>query len=134
MIEKPSAEYLQAMIDREVGAKDRKQWQADFIKSVAIFLQRNPLRYRGFGPYWWNLKRIMIDRGHSKFGDFIDAEMADLFDYSDDGLNIAAAYAYSEEMLNTGRMFDSKHFIDHEDGEVSEYIIADETMELLGRM
>jgi hypothetical protein len=110
-----------------------REWESNFSASLVEFLQKNPLRYRGFGPYWWLVKRALIDRGHLEFGDFIDAEVYEAFDYGKPSINLAAAFSYSEERFSLGSMYESRHAIEHEDGDTTEYVLVDEDMELLAR-
>jgi len=126
-IYKPTKEDLQPLIE-QVG--DLVTWEQKFVKALADFLAKNPLRYRGYGPYWWLVKQALIEHGETQFGDHVDAQMVEALDYGERTSNLIAAFTYSEGMFDLGKMTDSYHMID-DDGEQREYIIADDEMEIL---
>lgn len=125
---KPTKEDLEPLIN-EVG--DLVKWESKFVVSLIGFLLKNPLRYRGYGPYWWLVKQAVIEHGETRFGDHVDAQMVESLDYGDRAINLIAAFAYSETMFDLGKMTASNHTIGFMDGESIEYIIADDDMEML---
>jgi len=118
---------LERLIAEEVGSED---FLTDYLDGVARTLDAQPETYRGFGPYWWPLKRLLIDAGHSQFGDTVDdAETADALTYDRPALTAAAAYTFAEHARGAGMQFSPAHTIAREDGELDTYLIADEDIE-----
>ena len=89
---------------------------------------------RGFGPFWWILKKEMLDAGIADFGDSLDAEWVERIDYGDPVLNILSAYAYAEYAEEYGLLYSSGHTVEFigDDDEVinDDYVLADDFMEL----
>lgn len=125
---KPTKEDLKPLID-EIG--DIVSWETKFVSSMVDFLAKNPLRYRGFGPYWWLVKQAIIEHGETRFGDEVDNEIVEALDYGERAINLIAAHAYSESMFDLGNMTESRHSMATTDGESVDFIIADDEMELL---
>lgn len=105
-------------------------WMGRYLSSLTALLQKTPLRYRTFGPYWWLLKKSMIDRGIVTFGDEIDREWFEQMDYGSEELNLAAANAY-EDMRIDGKfnIYDVNHVMEDAQGSPYEYVIADSDVE-----
>lgn len=117
---------LQALIDQEAGGGE---FVATYLASVAALLGREPEQYRGFGPYWWPLKRLLIDAGYRQFGDEIDDEAtADALTYPSPALTVAAAYAFAEHAMAAGMQYSPAHVV-QVDGEPTTYWIGDEAIE-----
>lgn len=120
---------LQRLIAEEVGEGD---FVAPYLKGVAATLIQAPEQYRGFGPYWWPLKRLLIDAGYVEFGDEIeDEDTADTLTYPSPAMTVAAAYTFSEHAMGAGMQYSSGHTVMQDDGEQGTYWIGDETMEIL---
>lgn len=127
---KPEEQDLRAGI-AEAGALSG--WEVLYVNRLAAVILKDPLRYRNFGPYWWALKRAMIDQGILEFGDEIDLESFEAIDYGSTELNVAAAYAY-EDARHSGNLniYDDTHILQGDNGEVVEYVISDSGVEIFG--
>lgn len=118
---------LQRLISEEVGSGD---FVAAYLKSAADTLARQPAHYRGYGPYWWPLKRLLINAGYTQFGrDIDDDAAADALTYPTDALTAAAAYAFAEHAFSQGTHQSPAHVVTDTEGEQLTYYIGDETME-----
>ena len=51
---------------------------------IARFVEKNPLRYRDFGPYWWAVKEILIRKGLAR-GKMTNATVAAAYCGTNDG-------------------------------------------------
>lgn len=119
---------LQRLIDEEAGG----DFVAAYLSGVVEAIKRQPEHYRGFGPYWWPLKALLIDAGHADFGTEIeDTDAHDQLTYSTPTLTAAAAYTFSEHAFNDGMQAAAGHSVEYDDGEVETYFVADEEMEQL---
>ncbi|MCV6588699.1 MAG: hypothetical protein OIF57_06680 [Marinobacterium sp.] len=123
---KYSEDDLQELIQAE-GLDD--DFVPGYLDSVAGVLNKNPTMYRSYGPYWWPLKRLLIQRGHQDlFGTEVDDSVADQLTYTTDQLTVAAIYSYSERVMAAGTMYSNSQLVDTPDGAES-YLIADEEIE-----
>jgi hypothetical protein len=108
-----------------------EEWIPKFLAAVKRVLGRNLLRYRGYGPYWWLIKKALIDREDLGFGEHIDLEWFEAMDYGKPEINLLAAWAYDDQRFNVGLMSDPYHTLEDLEGEMVEYISNDEEMEAL---
>lgn len=128
-IETPTREEVAQVISDTVKNGDLEQWSKRIINSAIKHLKENPDQYRNYGPYWWTLKKAIVESGFGLFGEDYDAEMVDAV--SQDGDNPFALflsmiyYDYSMENMFIGQ---SNHMI-AVDGEDREYIISDNDIE-----
>ena len=129
---KPTADDLQPSID---AAKASGDWVTAYLAGIKTLIQKNPLRYRAFGPYWWLVKKALIDRGETAFGDEIDREWFDALDYGNKEQNIAAAYAYENERTEGNlNVYDESHMLETGDGEPYEYVTGDSEVDAMAQV
>ena len=60
--------YQDAMEDQT-----EEQFQTRFLASVIAMINKNPLWYRAYGVYWWQVKQLLINRGLIEL-EHVDAE------------------------------------------------------------
>lgn len=133
-IKKPTQEDLQGLIDdalQNTGAKTLAEWAPTFIASITKHIAVNPKQYRAFGPYWWLVKREMLNAGVTQFGSTTDAEMLERTSFEDPSLGLVAAYAYYDFAIETGLTHSNRHTVFTEDNESEDYLLADEEMEAI---
>lgn len=132
-IYKPSEQDLQHLLDEATKNQTAEQWLEKFLSNLKEILLKNPSRYRNFGPYWWALKKVYIDKGDLSFGEFVDAEWLEKMDYRKPELNVIAAFNYEEMRTTTNMLDDPFHTLESADGGDSiEYALSDPDMELMG--
>lgn len=137
---KPSIEEL-APLKAEAtknGQVSEAEWLQKMSDTIAGLIRNDPRRYRAYGPYWWTLKRILIDRGHTEFGDSLDAEWLEYVDYGNPVWNLLACWVYGEVAMDGGLMYSNHHVItfvpeSEDDGEADdrEYTLVDDEVESL---
>lgn len=129
---KPTIESLQPRIDEAKAS--RSDWVSLYLDGVKKLIKKDPLRYRTFGPYWWLLKKALIDRGDYAFGDEIDLEWFEALDYGSVELNIAAACAYEDDRTDSQcNIHDDSHMLEDENGEAYEYKTGDSEVDSMAR-
>jgi hypothetical protein len=130
-IQKPTKEELTPLFIEATENQTAQQWEQRLIQAIALILRKRPLRYRTYGPYWWVVKRALIDAGVTDFGDHIDQEWFDAVDYGDPAYNLLAAWAYEDTRFSvTGQMIENPyHVLVDADGEPFEFVAGDEEME-----
>lgn len=137
-LQKPEVAKIEALRDTATnnGQVSEADWIAKNIELTAGILRRDPRRYRAYGPYWWVVKRAMINHGLDDFGDFVDLEWYDKVDYGNEFLNLLAALIYQDMVLELGLIYSNDHNIEYEpvdedsEGDVQVYTVADDFMEL----
>ena len=117
------------------GFPSESQWVNKMASQFAVLVTNRPLAYRYFGPFWWPLKKIMLDRGEKvAFGEQPDPDELERISFGNTALDIAAAWAHQEytleRMSGTGNTFT----VDTEDGDTEEYVLIDDEMEALQAM
>ncbi|MFH1984755.1 MAG: hypothetical protein ABIL58_23185 [Pseudomonadota bacterium] len=130
MIEKPNREDLDKVIAAGSGARTEPEWVAAMMAAIRALLLKNPKRYRGYGPYWWLLKRMFIEAGDLSFGEHLDYQWIEDLDYGSPAYNLAAAFAYEDARFNSVNVLDAYHVMPTTDGDAVEFTAADEEMEL----
>ncbi len=131
-IYKPSTQDLQPLLDQATANQPVDQWMEKFLANLRTILLESPLRYRVYGPYWWPLKKLFIDRGDLIFGDFIDqAWLLDL-DYGKPEFNMLAAFVHEELRLTKNFLDDPFHAMETIDGgDTIEFASNDPDMEMM---
>jgi type II restriction/modification system DNA methylase subunit YeeA len=125
-IAKPTVEELNAAIAR--AGKSLNKWAAGYLAKLPTFLEKNPGFYRAFGPYWWLVKKALIDHKNFEFGDEADLEWIEALDYGDESLNLLAAFLYYEDRYSEGALTEQQHIMDGPVDSV-EYWLEDPDME-----
>jgi hypothetical protein len=129
MIEKPSKEALDRLISQAVGNRSVAEWTAALLAAIRTLLLRNPKRYRGFGPYWWLVKRMFVEAGDLSFGEHLDQQWIEAMDCGEAKYNLAAAWAYEDARFNVVNIMEPVHVM-IDDGDPVEFMSADEEMEM----
>ena len=129
MIEKPSKEELERLVSQAAGNRGEAEWVAALLAAIRTLLLRNPKRYRGFGPYWWLVKRMFIEAGDLSFGEHLDQQWIEALDYAEAKYNLAAAWAYEDARFNVVNIMEPVHVM-IDDGDPVEFMSADEEMEM----
>jgi hypothetical protein len=129
-IQKPTEEQLRPLINEACVNQTAEEWIEKILEAIKSVIQKKPLRYRGYGPYWWLIKKMLIDRSFLEFGEHLDREWVDALDYGSDKLNLAAAFAYEDARFETVNIYGDTHTMATATGSV-EYISADKEMEVM---
>lgn len=132
-IEKPSQSDLQNLIDLGATGTTEADWQETLLGAIREQLVKTPIRYREYGPYWWVVKKMFVDREDFEFGDYIDVEWLQACTYGVEKLNLAAAFLYADARFQYTSIYDSYHQMAGVDGEPIDFISNDEDMEIRGK-
>lgn len=136
---KPTVDELELLRQEATsnGKVSEEQWIQSNCRLMQGALNRDPRRYRSYGPYWWVMKKAMIDNGISDFGDFVDREWLELADYGNTFHNLLAAWMYQDMAVDNGLIYSNDHnvaFEPEEEGmerDVQVYTLVDDDMEIL---
>ncbi|WP_413113367.1 hypothetical protein [Thaumasiovibrio sp. DFM-14] len=127
---KPSTEELDQAIQLEVPPAEQAHFAHAALQGIIKVLAMNPKMYRAYGGYWWPIKRILIEQGHDQFGDTVELAGAAQFGYANPRHTIVAAILYARETAFKAP-YSSSHSITLDDGDLVDYTLIDEEMELL---
>ncbi len=131
IINKPTESDLKPFLDEATKNKPIADWIPKFLKNLRKLLLENPQYYRGYGPYWWALKKELVNAGFLDFGDEIDMEWLAAVDYERTEYNLLAGFAYLESMFDLGKQAEPVHTIDLENGETIEFLATDSDMDII---
>jgi len=116
-------------------ALDNNPSEAEFVKkyitNLSAMLARNPAYYRYLGPYWWPIKRILLNHDMPGGDDFIDAEWLGKVTLPTNALNCIAGWAMQETRIGSGEMPTNSVMLEDGDGNVDECVVVDPFLEEL---
>ena len=97
---KPSHEDLADERKKALKGTTEEEWCNRCVNTLVRILRKDPVAYRQYGPYWWNLKKSVISRQPEAIhGDFIDDLWAERTDYGDEVDNILSAILYAQQFI-----------------------------------
>ena len=123
----------EAITEGSKGFVNQQQWVTKMLGSFAAMVRRRPMAYRAFGPFWWPIKRLMIEAGefHGELPDPAEVESITL---GSAALDVAAAWAYSEYAIDNQIEGNNLITVDDSDGDSYDYHLNDEEMESMSAM
>jgi hypothetical protein len=117
-------------IDRTLAANDVSEDKTVWIKKVIPILAKQlldePIRYRTFGIFWWEIKRLLNQRDYY-LGDNQEKGICDV--YPEPYLQLAAGMTSAIGRIDDGN-FDNRYVYQKENGEQFEYALEDQDMEM----
>ena len=122
-------ESLKPIIELATVDQDEESWANDFLKGAANLVNKKPIVYRSFGPFWWVIKKYLQD-DELISGEPVDQEIFDQVTMGNKTLDLAAAYAYHDTTTKDMTATQSIRTIETEDGTI-DYTLVDEEMEAL---
>ncbi len=130
IVQKPKSGDLAAMLDKEIGDKNRAEFVRRFLINTAEILDGDFRQYLAYGAYWWTLKRLLINEGFTQFGTQYDEEWADRMQYDEDSHTIAACWHYHRERFDAGMLYNFEHLI-FVDNANMEFLLGDDELEMI---
>lgn len=127
----PTAHDVEPLVKEATSDQSAEVFVEHYLANLVELLKSNPRSYRAYGGYWWPLKRCLIERLVTDFGDNVEAVTVDRFFIKDEAHTIAAAWAYQNYQFEQGNQTSPYHLMPVHDAEDYEYILVDENMEML---
>jgi hypothetical protein len=127
----PTAEQLTELVAEATETQTEAEFVSGYIKNLAGILKGKPIMYRAYGPYWWPLKELLINHGHSEFGDSVEAGALTVFRMDGAHLLCCSAWAYHTYNVDNGNVFSASHKIAIADSDDYDYHLHDLEMESL---
>jgi hypothetical protein len=129
-IQKPTRDELEHLRAAALEGQTENEWVKKILSSIAGILRETPLRYRGYGPYWWIVKKALIDNECLEFGEHLDREWLESLGHDDLVFDLLCAWWYEEMRFAPGQIItDPYHSLLNAEGEPFEYVSGDEEME-----
>ncbi|GAB4059115.1 hypothetical protein [Uliginosibacterium sediminicola] len=104
------------------------QWVSKMRSTFAGMVGRNPQIYRSFGPFWWPLKRMMVEAGDLD-ASLPDPDVEEQVSTGSAARNIAAAFMYHDRATDDMTATNTWHTVDTDEGDTIEYLVIDDEME-----
>lgn len=127
-IQKPTPEQLLPLLSVATQKQTVEQYRESFVAAIKKLVGKDPLRYRTYGPYWWLVKKGLLDRGDFCFGEYFDEEWISALDYGLEELNFIAAFVYEDVQFQHG-IYNAQHSLVDDEGEPVCFVCNDHEME-----
>ncbi|QFT40026.1 MULTISPECIES: hypothetical protein [unclassified Vibrio] len=125
---KPTEDQLEPLLEQAIEESGTVQaFIENNLAGVYAVLEKQPLMYRNYGPYWWPLKVALTAAG---FDLGIDSEELTRKHFAYDKVEylLCAAWAYQNHQIEQGYMLANLHTF-YTDDEPFEYSIEDHDLE-----
>jgi hypothetical protein len=131
--EKIPVKKLERLFAQATKKQTAEVWKPRFLTLKIEMLEKDPLSYRQYGPYWWLLKQAIIHFEPERLGEYLDEEWFGYLDYGSEELNLCAAFAYAEDQsARLAYSYSETHSVDDLDtGDRLAYVIYDPDLEKL---
>ena len=98
------------------------------IGVVARRIEKDPLRYRDYGPYWWAVKLALKSNGRVDYGDSSDPVIAAEYVGSNSAETMVMADLFRDWHLKTHAVGNNQFMLDSDSGDT--YTLDDPDMEV----
>lgn len=133
---KPNPIYLEGLLKTALQGKSEEDYVNFFLKGLRDRLLKSPRLYRSYGPYWPEIKRLLLNAGYGNFGRLIDRDVRHIYHFPRPALTLIAATLYSQERFDNGQIYSAYHLLPvtpAADDEEYEYDSLDKEVEDLVR-
>jgi hypothetical protein len=121
-------DQLRGLIEEATIDQSEKEWHQALLSGIAGLIDKSPIAYRSFGPFWWAVKKYLQDDGLIR-GEPVDLELFDQVTMGDKTLDLAAAFAFHDSTSKSFTATETAHTVSDENGESLEYQVIDEEFE-----
>jgi len=118
------AEQARANLKAKRGLSDALGFAIDVIWDR---LNRDPMNYRSYGPYWWTVKDVLQRHG-KEIGQNSHEMVRSVYSFEDDYESLIAAETFRDWYLDTQFKGTNQFLLDRETGET--YTLFDSDMEI----
>ncbi len=135
---KPNKTYLEAVLRAALLGKTEDEYVDFFLSGLRGRLLKNPRLYRSYGPYWPEIKKLLLEHGYGNFGRLVDHDVRKIYRYDRPALTLIAATLYSQERFDNGQIYSAWHLlpvseeVDDQDYEFESYDLEVEALAQAG--
>lgn len=108
---KPNKLYLEGLLKTALQGKTEEDYVDKFLQGLRARLIKSPRLYRSYGPYWAEIKRLLLQHGYGNFGRLIDRDVRQIYHFDRPALTLIAATLYSQERFNNGQIYSAYHLL-----------------------
>jgi len=119
-----SAEVAQKQANIKANLGEDADLLKNGLKVIAGRLEKDPMRYRDYGPYWWAIKALLRGSG-IPLGSNDDMLMRDAYHGRVPVETLVMAEAFRDEYLKTNLKYTNQFILDSASGEIVEIIDGD---------
>ncbi len=119
-----SAEVAQKQANIKANLGEDADLLKNGLKVIAGRLEKDPMRYRDYGPYWWSVKALLRVSDVS-FGSNDDVLMRDAYHGRVPVETLVMAEAFRDEYLKTNLKYTNQFILDAESGNWVEIVDGD---------
>lgn len=123
---------IKALVRQRTAALKENRGFSDFpgfaLGVIERRLQKDPARYRDYGPYWWAVKELLAESGRD-MGERDDPMVRGTYRGETDSETIVMADEFRTQYLGTQAVGTSQFNLQAESG--ATYTLEDEDMDLL---
>lgn len=94
------------------------------LKVIASRLEKDPMRYRDYGPYWWAIKALLRGAGVS-LGSNDDVLMRDAYHGRTPVESLVMAEAFRDEYLKNNLKYTNQFVLNADSGDFVEIVDGD---------
>ncbi len=76
-----------------------------FLSRLLGRLLKNPRLHRSYGPYWPEIKKLLLERGYGNFGRLVDRDVRKIYRYDRPALTLIAEILNSQERFGNGQIY-----------------------------
>ncbi|WP_097422932.1 peptide-binding protein [Escherichia coli] len=135
---KPKKTYVGGVLLTALLEKKESKNVFFFLPGLRGQLLKNPRLYRSYGPYWPEIKKLLLERGYGNFGRLVDRDVRKIYRYDRPALTLIAATLYSQERFDNGQIYSAWHLlpvpeeVDDQDYEFESYDLEVEALAQAG--
>ncbi len=119
-----SAEVAQKQANIKANLGEDADLLKNGLKVITGRLEKDPMRYRDYGPYWWSVKALLRVSDVS-FGSNDDVLMRDAYHGRVPVETLVMAEAFRDEYLKTNLKYTNQFILDAESGNWVEIVDGD---------
>ncbi|HEY3591703.1 MAG TPA: hypothetical protein VGL07_16815 [Buttiauxella sp.] len=126
----PASEHLEPLMTEALAGRNEEEFIAGYLNGLVAILNKKPKAYRAYGPWWHEIKRMLVERGHGALaGEEYEHTVAQIYSYEREAYTIIAAWLYYQNRVEDGLIYNAGHELPTEDGETYSYYLEDLALE-----
>ncbi|WP_163931440.1 hypothetical protein [Paraferrimonas sp. SM1919] len=130
-IKTPTATHYQTLLARglKTADGDKETFIHNHIEGITTLLQKRADSYLNYGPWWWQIKRLLNARSPHYWGDCFDHKIAKIHHFDDTALLVVAAWDYSNKQFQALNAYSHQHYLNDGSWKGMPYLLSDPDME-----
>ncbi|HBM2815699.1 TPA: olxA [Enterobacter hormaechei subsp. xiangfangensis] len=131
----PSEAYLEEVLLSARGERSEEAWLSTITATIVDNLRADPRIYAAYGPWWPEVKNVIISTGEEAFGLLNETDVASIYKMSRPALTVLAGVLYMNMRADAGMIFSKEHQLEvnenTDDTEPYDYLSSDPQVDRL---